>query len=188
MSVTLDDPFESSGGMNPDVIAVAEDRTRWAFALKTLAQGNPLNRAKNLACLVDGAVVQIERAVCDKGAVVVNMKNVLDHEKLRKCVFSSWEHGGAALQAQIESVIQQFYATEADLLRSKFENKSSLAPIVILIAHATVLCYPPGSLKKTFTELKVHVGQVWQRAPVEQLRNTSCMIDVALRIGEGRPA
>lgn len=113
-----------------------------------------MNRAKNLACLVDGAVVQIERAVCDKGAVVVNMKNVLDHEKLRKCVFSSWEHGGAALQAQIESVIQQFYATEADLLRSKFENKSSVAPIVILIAHATVLCYPPGSLKKTFTELK----------------------------------
>jgi hypothetical protein len=41
MSVTLDDPFESSGGMNPDVIAVAEDH-KVGFRAKDVGSGESI--------------------------------------------------------------------------------------------------------------------------------------------------
>lgn len=155
MAVDLDDPFESCRGMNPDVIATASDGTRWAFALKTQGSGNPANRAINLADLLNGAAEQILRCNCDKGVVVVNLKNVIDHNLLRDSgTFRSWEYARDALESQVDAMLESFHQTQIDNLHPAFTDRGKVAPIVLLIAHATVLCMPPGSAKPAFTEIK----------------------------------
>ena len=163
MSVELDHPVKSSGGKNPDVIATAADGTRWAFALKTLAQvEKPENAAKNLAVRIEDGARQILRTGCEKGIVVVNLKNVLDHEKLRAHgPFQDWEMAHREMRHQIDALLHHFYTSEAALLQPLFEKRSIVAPVVILVAHATALVYPPGRAKTMFTELKaMHAAPV----------------------------
>lgn len=154
MSVELDHPYESSRGTNPDVIATAPNGSVWAFALKTLSRVAPENTAKNLANLIYGAAEQILCARCDKGVVVVNMKNVLNHEDLRLREFANWQSARDALEAQVDAIRERFWESEAERLLPIFEKRSAVAPIAILVAHATVLCYPEGSSELTVTEVK----------------------------------
>lgn len=155
MSVELDDPFASSGGRNPDVIATAADGTRWAFALKTLSEvSQPARAAKNLVDNIEKAAKQIERAGCDKGMVVVNLKNVLDHALLRSGgAFPHWQAAQWAINAQIGNVLAPFYAQEAVALEPIFAKKTPVAPIVALVAHTTVLANPPLR-NRMFTEVR----------------------------------
>lgn len=159
MSVELDDPFTSSGGQNPDVIAAAADGTRWAFALKTLSEvAQPATAAKNLVQNIKKACQQIERAECDKGMVVVNFKNVLDHPRLRsEGAFPYWQAAHWAINAQIYSVLQPFYANEAVELEPLFAQRGKVAPVVALVAHTTALVHTPGR-NQMFTELKTMIA------------------------------
>lgn len=155
MSVELDDPFTSSKGANPDVIATAADGTRWAFALKTQSRGNPRNRAINLADLLNGAAKQILRARCDKGVAVVNLKNVIDHARLRASgAYARWEDARDALESQVDAILEEFHQTHVATLNPAFTQKGVLAPVVFLIAHTTVLCLAPGATQPAFTEIK----------------------------------
>lgn len=155
MSVELDEPYESSGGRNPDVIATSADGTRWAFALKTQNLGNAANRAINLAQLLNSAAEQILRADCEKGVVVVNLKNMINHDRLRETgAFENWERGRDELEAQVDAHLEKFHEIQADVLDSAFTKGGKLAPVVIFISHATVLCIHPGRSSAMFTEIK----------------------------------
>ncbi|AOO79650.1 hypothetical protein [Bosea vaviloviae] len=147
MSVEIDDPEASSGGRNPDVIATAADGTRWAFALKTLARvPHPATAAKNLMCNIKKACEQIERAECDKGIVVVNLKNVLDHDALRSAgTFANEQAAQCAINAQISQILEPFYANEVVELEHCFAQRGKVAPMVALVAHSTVFMQTPDS-------------------------------------------
>jgi hypothetical protein len=155
MSVAIDDPISSSGGLNPDVIATAVDGTRWAFALKTLSEvPQSATAAKNLVRNIEKGSEQIRRASCDKGMVVVNLKNVLDHPRARAAgPFPNWPAAQWSVNAQITSILQHFYANEAVALEPLFSEASAVAPVVALLAHTTTLVHPPGR-GLMFTELK----------------------------------
>jgi len=159
MSVELDDPFSSSGGSNPDVIAKAADGTRWAFALKTLSEvSKPDTAAKNLVRNIEKGADQIKRAACDKGMVVVNLKNVLDHPRVRAGgPFPNWPAAQWSLNAQITNILDYFYRNEAVALEPTFAQRSAVAPLVALLAHTTALVQPPGR-GLMFTELKTMIG------------------------------
>jgi hypothetical protein len=136
------------------VIATALDGTRWAFALKTLSEAKAENAAKNLVRNIKKGAEQITRAECDKGIVVVNLKNVLDHDGLRASgVYWGWEAAQRAIMVQIDNILQPFYAREAVELVPIFARKSVVAPLVILVAHTTAVVRPPGR-NSIFTELK----------------------------------
>lgn len=154
MEVELDDPFESSGGQNPDVIATATDGTRWAFAIKTLADvAKPTTAAKNLRANIEKACQQIERASCDKAMVVVNMKNVLDHPLLRSTgAFPNSTVAQWAVNAQIGQILQPFYEHEAVALEPIFAVKHKAAPVVALVAHTAVVVHTPAD-SRMFTEI-----------------------------------
>lgn len=159
MSVELDDPYTSSGGRNPDVIATAADGTRWAFAIKTLSEvSSPATAAKNLVENIKKASNQIDRTDCDKGMVVVNMKNVLDHPRLRSTgAFPNWQVAQWAISAQIGNILQPFYTNEAIELEQRFLHRGKVAPIVALVAHSTALVYTPRQ-NQMFTELRTMIA------------------------------
>ena len=75
VDVAVDDPVRSSGGTNPDVLALVRGR-RWAFACKVLNSANILTYKD----LVASAVRQIERSPADHGVAVVSLTNVVDHD------------------------------------------------------------------------------------------------------------
>jgi hypothetical protein len=154
MSVKLDHPVKSKGE-NPDVIATARDGTRWAFALKTQAKTIINNTAPNLRGLLNGAAEQILCCECDKGVVVVNLKNVIDHDQLRASgPFLSAADATAALEAQVDELLERLHKTESADLKPEFAQRGKLSPVVLFIAHATVLCFPPEKDKPAFTEIK----------------------------------
>lgn len=74
-NVEVDHPVRSSGGKNPDVLALVRGK-RWAFACKAMHSANPLTYAG----AVGKAVEQIDASDAAKGVVVVNLKNILDQD------------------------------------------------------------------------------------------------------------
>lgn len=75
--VSLDDPKEAKGD-NPDVIFSYDGRT-WAIAVKTLVS------AKHGQTIYDNiykAAQQINASSAEIGLIVINAKNVIDHDKL----------------------------------------------------------------------------------------------------------
>jgi hypothetical protein len=154
-NVTLDDPDHSSGGNNPDVLATMSDGTVWAFALKTLASTCADNVSKNLAGLIASGHQQIARSSCFKGIVVVNCKNVLQHGSLRLLRYTSAEDAAAAIGTQLDAIRNVFWERDATLLPVESIVSPKVAPLAILVAHATVLCTPEGRESYSPSEIKV---------------------------------
>jgi hypothetical protein len=88
--VDVDDPVHSSGGTNPDILAVING-VRWGFACKVL-------RGESGKALVDNlfkAVDQIEKSKADIGIPVINLANLLPHDFFWPMLNQyEWEHEG----------------------------------------------------------------------------------------------
>lgn len=98
--VRLDHPVHSKGD-NPDVMLNYLGR-RWALAIKTPSSRQGQSLFKNIS----DAARQIERCAADKGLVVINAKNLIDHAAL-------WQPDRPF--ATVEDAIETL---KADLLRS----------------------------------------------------------------------
>lgn len=72
--ILLDHPSLAKGD-NPDILATIDGR-RWGFALKTLYSQSPLTFFNNL----QKGVQQIEDSEAEIGCVVVNFRNLIDHD------------------------------------------------------------------------------------------------------------
>lgn len=72
-NITVDSPDRSKGD-NPDVIATWKG-VRWAFACKVPSGDSPITLFENLEKGVD----QIEKSPSDRGFVMLNFKNRVDH-------------------------------------------------------------------------------------------------------------
>jgi len=99
--LSLDDPNEPTGD-NPDIL-VTIDRRRWGFACKVV-------NGKSLLTVFERweeGVRQIDRSSADVGAVVLNLRNVIDHNKiwpltnqaefdanLQEPLFGAWQDTG----------------------------------------------------------------------------------------------
>jgi hypothetical protein len=119
-----------------------------------LAKSSQENAPKNLRDLVLSACKQINRATCDKGVVVLNLKNVLQHEDLQMVSFPDWKSAAAALEKQVNLIRSAFWRDEADSVASYFSAKGNIAPVALLVAQSTVNCYPDGDEKLTPTQIK----------------------------------
>lgn len=74
-ATAVDDP-DSSKGDNPDVLATI-DGVRWGFACKVIYGRNPRTLYDNIV----KAVAQIEASEAERGCVIVNFKNQIDHQR-----------------------------------------------------------------------------------------------------------
>jgi hypothetical protein len=160
LDVELDDPVESSQGRNPDVIAVASDKTVWSFALKTLSRSeNAANVPKNLLANIQKGMKQIAASRASKGFVVVNAKNIVDHDSLRRQgPYHTWQEANARLSQQLQVVLDAFYRDEVMGIEQTFNTGGVLAPIFVVVAHSAVLGYPPDSHRPVWTEVRTMIA------------------------------
>ena len=75
--VVLDDP-QNAKGDNPDVM-LTYDAQRWALAIKTLVSAR---HGQTIFDNIRRATEQIDASPAEKGLVVINAKNVIDHDQL----------------------------------------------------------------------------------------------------------
>lgn len=86
--IELDDPNESTG-RNPDIMATIQG-IRWAFACKAAHTKN----GKTIKESIEKGVQQIDRSDAQKGIVIVNVKNIVDHEEFWKLLNEEeWRNG-----------------------------------------------------------------------------------------------
>jgi hypothetical protein len=74
-AVELDPPQGRAGGANPDILSTV-DGMRWGFACKTMTSPNP----KTMFDRICDGVDQIEVSPAQRGVVIVNVKNIVDHD------------------------------------------------------------------------------------------------------------
>jgi len=137
--VVLDDPNHSKGD-NPDVMLTFRAK-RWALAMKTLSSmRNPQTIFDNIKKGSD----QIEASKADVGLVVVNLKNVIDHDAL-------WPAGGAAttekdamaaLTAQVSAIVDSLSVISADDWLSAFGPGRKAERPVLFLAQSAFYAQP----------------------------------------------
>lgn len=144
-TVELDHPVKSSGGRNPDVIAVLPEG-RLGIACKVLhskAEQTIIDR------LVDG-LDQIDRGRCDRGFVFISLKNVLDrdqywpgerdeHGSYTWSAFPGFDEPLSLLKEELDSINASLveHVGDVDVLHELFVGRKA-APVVVFSAH--VMC------------------------------------------------
>jgi hypothetical protein len=140
--IRLDHPTNAKGD-NPDILLSYRERT-WALAIKTPSSRHGQTIFEN----IKKAGEQIERSAADNGMVVLNVKNIIDHDALWNGSFAILDDATATLKAEIEEICDA-----ANLERSAedwnaiFSGQKTVLP-VLLIGQSVVLL-PTGASDMT---------------------------------------
>jgi len=159
----VDDPSQSNGA-NPDVLGDFRGR-RWAIACKAMHSRS----AKSFGDRVVEGVAQIEASAADRGIVLVNMKNTIDHDKMwpgRQDGNGDWHYRAySSLNAAHQPLIEEFnelhsnlvaeYGTEAEFYRQVFQGKKASPHVGLVYSTATGYLDRAGPV---FTMLKTIKG------------------------------
>lgn len=133
LAVDLEDPVKSAGGTNPDVLLKFLEKD-WSIAVKASQVFKP----PTIFGAISGGVGQIERAQ-RPGVVIVNVKNILDHEKLISAgPYPSPDAAVDAVCAAIDTIKDAVRAEIVDhdwddLFRGKFAR-----PLIGFLGQVTV--------------------------------------------------
>ncbi len=182
--VRLDDPCSSKGD-NPDVMASILGR-RWGFACKTMYSSSP----KTMFDRICEGVDQIEKSAAEIGCVVVNFRNLIDHDRAWPIlnedearrgeipIFRCWPNPESVTQELAQLVLRKQRELEAAVgkeeIRKTFEGKKSVSAILAYLQTAAVIATPtgpvPGSVGALF---RVKFGDVRKHLPVFHLLNSA---------------
>lgn len=154
--VHLDNPNNSKGD-NPDIMFTVThqgERTiseKWAIAVKTIST----NKGQTVFDRIKDAAAQIDKPVCtaDKGIVVINAKDAIDHDVLWDTRFSSLQCATIALRDQLMRLI-----SKADSNREQEEWDAIFQYKVrrpILFLGQCIVRVPTVASSQTPTELKI---------------------------------
>lgn len=156
--VVLDSPTAAKGD-NPDVIftvttLVDTDEKlaeKWALAIKTIST----NQGQTIFERIKEGAQQIDALKCDaqKGMVVINAKNALDHDSLWNCTFLDIEAAMAALSNQLDQLTDN-----ANLDRPQCEWDAIFQGKVqrpVLFLGQSLVNLPTSASKQTPTALKI---------------------------------
>ena len=141
----VDDPTQSNGA-NPDVLGDFHGR-RWAIACKAMHSRS----AKSFRDRVVEGVAQIEASAADRGIVLVNMKNTVDHDKMWpgwRDRHGDWHYAAyPSMEAAHRPLIDEFnelhsnlvaeYGTEIEFYRQVFQGKKASPHVGLVYSTAT---------------------------------------------------
>ena len=152
LGLRLDHPTQSKGD-NPDIMLSYGAQT-WALAIKTPSSSQ---HGQTLFENIAKAGEQIERSAADRGLVVFNVKNIIDHQALWNGSFATLDDAIAALREQISKLCA---ATDRDRPAADwdgvFAGKKTVLPVLLM--GQSVVLLPPGASDKTPTPLKMMVA------------------------------
>lgn len=170
--VSLDDPVSASG-LNPDVLA-SFNGDAWGIACKVLHGSHP----QTLIDLIESGLDQIDRSPATTGAVVVNVKNRINHDRYwppatRNPDGSTSTQAYAALSEPLNGLVREVQAIGANLLShtdrsaldALFVGRRSI-PAFVLWAHTTAIVMADGRAAVN----SVHVINIQESRPLSPLQ------------------
>ncbi|MEY9537863.1 hypothetical protein ABIE85_000923 [Bradyrhizobium diazoefficiens] len=156
--IRLDHPTNSKGD-NPDILLSYGDNI-WALAIKTPSSRHGQTLFEN----IQKAGEQIERSSANKGLVVLNVKNIIDHDALWRGGFANLNDAMAALKAELAKVCEAADKDRpAEDWDAVFAGKKTALP-VLLIGQSVVLL-PTAVSAQTPTPLKMMLACGFDKAP-----------------------
>lgn len=176
--VELDHPVKSKGD-NPDVMFSVEPDgipvSRWALAIKTVSSRAGQTIFEN----IQKAAKQIDSAACpaDRGMVVINLKNSLQHDQLWGTTYTSLDLAKTALGMQMDELIAMVEnGRPASDWEPLFAHRA--APLVFYFVQAVVrLRLLDGREVPTILKMAKLGNPLDQQDPVAQ--------SIAFQINEG---
>jgi hypothetical protein len=144
----LDHPLTSYGD-NPDILTTIEGR-RWGFACKVLSGRSPITVFDR----IEEGIHQIQVSPAEIGAVIINLKNVIDHDQMWPLLnaadyaagrdtptYASWPSydGPLALLRQTALTCQrQLISTNGrENVRSLFTGRKSIPGVILFLQTTT---------------------------------------------------
>lgn len=145
--VDLDDPVNSSGGTNPDVI-FTHNHNRISFACKKLHANKPQTIIDNITKAAD----QIQKSDCNFGYIVLNVQNIIAHMELD---VNNLKHDHMDVASM--TIFPSFNSVRESILAGGEQVNTALRfskvrPCVLLYGYTTALMnsfigYMPTSIK-----------------------------------------
>jgi hypothetical protein len=179
--IRIDHPTKAKGD-NPDILLSYLDK-KWGLAIKTPSSAHGQTLFEN----IKKAGKQIERSAAHKGLVVLNLKNIIDHQALWNNSYNTLHEATLALTAEIEKVCENANQDRpvADW-DGVFASKKTVLPI-LLMAQSVVLL-PTAASQTTPTPLKIMVACGFDRpADQEGIQLAHCLTHWMQIILRGEP-
>jgi hypothetical protein len=147
----LDHP-EKSKGDNPDIL-LSYGQQQWAIAIKTISS----RHGQTIFERIGEAAQQVERSNANKGLVLLNVRDIIDHDALWNASFRTVEEATEALRANIEKISNSAGENRnaADWKRV-FDNCKAVLPVLFL--GQSVMLLPTSASTRTPTPLKMIVA------------------------------
>ncbi|MGK4233173.1 hypothetical protein ACK2MR_18775 [Providencia hangzhouensis] len=157
-NIDIDSPT-SSNGCNPDVMFTTQFENTdkppitWALAIKTISTQN----GQTIFERIKEATEQINHPRCnaDKGLVIINVKDALDHHSLWNEKFQNEEDGCLSLKGKIENLIKK--ANENRPLDEWKEIFKGKAVCPILFMGQSLIKIPTITSENTPTIIRMFV-------------------------------
>jgi len=182
-NLEIDHPKKSSMGDNPDVM-VSIGSHKWAFACKTIHS----DKVKTITDRIDDGLSQIDRSNANRGVVILNLKNLIEHDRVwpitrqpntnevRYVPFQTEENAkfefDQMAQRVFEMVCTQLKGEEG--INVLFNNRKA-SPFVLAFFSTVVGLVREG--KPTFTLLRLLKPFVFREISEEDLRVAELLND-----------
>ncbi len=156
-NVSVDHP-QNAKGDNPDVMFDFRGQ-RWALALKTLHSAHPQTIFDNIKKASD----QIEVSIARYGLIVLNVKNLLSHNKLWPSpnAFQPEEAAKTALCGQMNDIAKILDGVSSEEWKSVLGPARKAKPPILFLgqsAFSALPAYPPAGPQ--FMPLKVFLAHL----------------------------
>lgn len=142
--VELDDPVRSSGGDNPDAIFTFQGE-RISVACKTLHSTKVGTIFDNLA----SAAKQISRADCQRGYVLFNGMNILEHGTISHCTYDTYHEPLSILIQGIKEKYGRVLDECSQELGQLFLAHPKVFPGVLTTIHSVTKIQSPAGYMST---------------------------------------
>ncbi|MDF2374415.1 MAG: hypothetical protein P1V21_26895 [Rhizobiaceae bacterium] len=168
-NIALDHPVNSKGD-NPDVLLDYGSK-RWAIAIKTISTTQGQTIFENIKKAAD----QIERSSANRGLVLLNVKNSINHERLWQENFSCVKEATDALRVEIEALINAADHNRPDSdWEEIFSGEKTALPVLMM--GQSVVSLPTPASEKTPTPIKMMVACSFDRvADSDGLQLANCL-------------
>jgi hypothetical protein len=185
--VLLDDP-KGAKGDNPNVM-LTYDTQRWSLGIKTLVSAR---HGQTIFENIERAAQQITASAAQRGLVLINAKNVIDHDRLwtPAHAFADENEATEALRAELRSIAElaDHNRPSSDWDRV-FSGKA--VPPVLFMGQSVAYLPVGGEAFRAPTPLKALVAFAADRKPDDDGSDLACCLNhwmqVVLRGDPGPP-
>jgi hypothetical protein len=171
--VLIDDP-KGAKGDNPDVM-LTYDAQRWSLGIKTLVSAQ---HGQTIFDNIEKAAQQIDASAAQRGLIVINAKNVIDHDRLwtPPCAFADENEATEALRAELRGIADLADQNRPSSDWDRVFSGRAVPPVLFMGQSVAYLPIRGGAFRAP-TPLKAFVAFAADRKPDDKGTELACCLN-----------